>query len=427
MTSTSESNLKGYLLVWSGQLISLFGSGVVQFAIIWWITTVTESAFVLAFASFAGLIPLIIFTPISGVLADRWKRKKLILGTDFLQAVLTLGMIILFHLKLVGIIPIILLLFFRGMFQAIQLPATIALVPQMVPKNQISRINGLNSIFNNIIYIFAPILGALFLEFNPIRTILWIDLITFLIAVMSLLFVKVPDFLKQNVNLNLNQNSTKASFKGQFIEGLTYLKANGFMVLIIGGMFANILINPLFTLLPYFIKHVHDGGVMELALILGLFQLGSLTGALFIIVKNYQPHFKNIVFAVFVAFSGLFLLGISPTGYFPAIAFGSLVAGISLGTVDIMIVSILQTSIPNEFQGRVFSILFMLVKSILPFAVLITGSLAEVIGLSIIYTINPILGFILVAYLIFGSKTSEFDKNLIEKRNLQANNLPQAA
>jgi DHA3 family macrolide efflux protein-like MFS transporter len=425
MTSTNESNLKGYLLVWSGQLISLFGSGVVQFAIIWWITTETASAIILAFASFAGLVPLIIFTPISGVLADRWKRKNLIIGTDFLQAVLTLGLIILFHLKIVGVVAIILLLFLRGMFQAIQLPATIALVPQMVPKKQISRINGLNSIFNNIIYILTPIAGALFLEFNSIETILWVDLLTFLIAVVSLLSIKVPDVIKSIINFN--QHSPKASFKGQFLEGLTYLRVNGFMTLIIGGMFANILINPLFTLLPYFIKHLHSGGVLELALILGLFQLGSLFGALFITVKNFVPQFKNIIFAVFFAFSGLFILGISPIGYFSAIALGSIIAGISIGTVDIMIVSILQTHIPTELQGRVFSILFMLVKSILPVAVLITGILAEVFGLSIIYMINPILGFILVAYLAFGAKASEFDRNLIEKKNLHTTNSPHAA
>jgi DHA3 family macrolide efflux protein-like MFS transporter len=310
------------------------------------------------------------------------------------------------------------------MFQAIQLPATIALVPQMVPKSQISRINGLNSIFNNIVYIFTPIAGALFLELNSIEQILWIDLLTFLIALLSLNFVSVPDLIK--TNLELVQNSPKASFKGQFIEGLAYLRTNGFMVLIIGGMFANILINPLFTLLPYFIKHVHQGGVLELALIIGLFQMGSLIGALFITLKNFIPQFQNIVFAVFLAFSGLFLLGISPIGYFPVIALGTLVAGISLGTVDIMIVSILQTYIPSELQGRVFSILFMLVKSILPIAVLVTGSLAEVFGLSIIYLINPILGFILVTYLVVGSKISEFDQSLIKKSHFPTSKAPQS-
>ncbi|MHA1978622.1 MAG: MFS transporter [Candidatus Hodarchaeales archaeon] len=414
MDAKVNSNLMGYLTLWIGQLVSLFGSGIVQFAIIWWLTVTTDSAFTLALASFAGLIPLVIFTPISGVLADRWKRKYLILSTDFLQAVLSLGMIFLFYLNIAGIIPILLLLFLRGMFQAIQLPATIALVPQMVPKKQISRINGLNSILNNIIYMLAPIGGALLLELASIEVILWIDLITFLVAVVTLAFVYIPSIAKPQ--LKENQDTHKSSFKTEFIEGLTFLRTNGFMVLILGGMAANVLINPLFSLLPIYIKHIHNGSALDLAFIMGFFQVGSLAGALFIMVKNFQPQFKNIVFAVFISFMGLFLVGISPQGLFSTIAFGSLIAGLALGSVDIMIVTILQLHIPGELQGRVFSILFMMVKSILPIAVLVTGSLGELFGLSLIYFINPILGFGLVLYLIVGSKVSQFDRNIVQRR-----------
>jgi DHA3 family macrolide efflux protein-like MFS transporter len=410
MAAEKKGHLRGYLTIWIGQLISLFGSGIVQFAIIWWLTTKTGSAFTLAIASFAGLMPLIIFTPISGVFADRWKRKHLILSSDFLQAVLSFGLILLFYLKLEGIIPIIILLFLRGTFQAIQLPATIALVPQMVPKNKISRINGLNSILSNMIYMVAPIAGAIFLEFAAIEFILWIDVLTFLIAVITLTVVFVPSLSKQDKKMK--QNTPKTSLKNEFIEGLTYLRKNGFMPLILGGMFANILINPLFSLLPYFIMHIHEGGAVDLALILGIFQMGSLIGALFIMIRNFQPQFKNIVFAVFVSFIGLFLLGISPPGVFSTMVLGSLIAGLALGTVDIMIISILQINIPSELQGRVFSILFMLVKSILPIAVLVTGGLGEVFGLSMIYIINPLLGFGLVIYLTLGQQVSEFDQKI---------------
>ncbi|MHA1995433.1 MAG: MFS transporter [Candidatus Hodarchaeales archaeon] len=413
MNVNDRTNIKGYLAIWIGQLISLFGSGIVQFAIIWWLTTTTDSAFILALASFAGLIPLVVFTPISGVLADRWKRKHLILSTDFFQAILSLGFIFLFYLELVDIIPIIMILFLRGMFQAIQLPATIALVPQMVPKKQISRLNGLNAILNNIIFMVAPIAGALLLELTSIELILWIDLITFLVAVATLAPVFIPSISKQKDKLS--QKSHKTSFKFEFLEGLTYLRANGFMVLILGGMLANILINPLFSLLPYYIKHLHEGGALDLALIMGFFQIGSLIGALIIMVKNFQPQFKNIVFAVFIAFSGLILLGVSPKGLFSTMTLGSFIAGLALGSVDIMIVTILHIHIPSELQGRVFSILFMLVKSTLPIAVLITGSIGELIGLSIIYILNPLLGFCLIIYLIVGARASEFDKKLIKK------------
>ncbi len=78
------------------------------------------------------------------------------------------------------------------------------------------------------------------------------------------------------------------------------------MALIFAGMFTNILLNPLFSLLPYYIQNIHGGGAIDLALIMEVFQAGSLIGALFIMVKNFQPQFKNIVGAVFIAFFGLF-------------------------------------------------------------------------------------------------------------------------
>jgi DHA3 family macrolide efflux protein-like MFS transporter len=386
MLDTEKSNLKGYLLIWFGQLVSLFGSGVVQFAIIWWITTETGSTF----------------------------RKTLILGTDFLQAFFTFFLVILFSFRIIGIYIIIPMLFFRGMFQALQLPATIALVPQMVPKKKISRMNGLNSIFNNIIYILTPVTGAVFLEITTIEFILIIDLVTFLLAAGSILIVKIPYHKKKKEK---NPASVLSSIRKDFSDCIDFLRSNGYMSLIIGGMFANILINPLFTLLPYFVKHIHLGEALELALILGFFQMGSLLGGLIIIVKNFQPQFGNVVFAVFVAFCGLFIISIAPVGFFPILVVGSLIAGLSIGTVDIMIVTILQVNIPSEFQGRVFSILFMLVKSILPIAILITGILAEIVGISIIYLVNPILGFLLVAYLFLGGKISTFDQNL--KKNNQ--------
>jgi len=180
-------------------------------------------------------------------------------------------------------------------------------------------------------------------------------------------------------------------------------------------MFANILINPLFSLLPYFVKHIHGGGAMDLALILGIFQMGSLIGAMFIMLKNFIPQFKNIVLAVFIAFIGLFILGLSSPRFFFTMGLGSLIIGLALGTIDIMIISFLQINIPSELQGRVFSILFMLVKSILPIAVFLTGSLGEVFGLSMIYIINPLLGFGLVIYLTIGSRIFEFDQNRVQR------------
>lgn len=406
-SSEPSYNLGGYIAIWIGQSISLLGSSIVQFTIIWWITLETESAFVLALATFCGLVPMVLLGPFSGVLADRWNRKKIVLATDFFQAIVTIGLIILFWLDLVEIWHVLTLLAVRGVFQAFQMPAIIAIVPQMVPKNRISRINALNSIFNNIIFIIGPAIGAILLVYFSVGDILWLDAISFLAAVATLAFVAIPPVIK-----TLGIEVEKVSFKAQFIEGMSYLRASGFMPLIIGFTIANILINPLFSLFPLFIKELHFGGAWELAIVISIFQFGNFTGSLFIALRNYTPKISIIMFVTIITFTGMLIIAAAPTGSFLIIGVGTLITGFSVGIIDVSIVSILQIHIPAELQGRIMSVIFTSVKSILPIALLFVGSIAEIIGLAQLYLICPLIGLLMVAYFVLVVKVQQLDLRL---------------
>ncbi|MHA1993992.1 MAG: MFS transporter [Candidatus Hodarchaeales archaeon] len=409
--SNDTTNLPGYILIWAGQIISILGSGIVQFAIIWWLTEESGSTFVLALATFVGLVPMVIIGPFSGVLADRWNRKKILLSTDFLQALATIGLIVLFWIDLVEIWHVLLLIAIRGAFQAFQMPASISIVPQMVPKNQISRINGLGQIFNNFIFILSPVLGAIILEASSISIILWIDVITFLIAVFTLILVTIPPVIRRSVDSVETKNP---SFKSQFVETFDYLKTHGWLPLIIGFTIGNILINPLFSLLPLFIKEVHLGGALELAFVVGIFQVGSLIGAVLIAVSNLTPKVITIVGFVFIAFLGLLAISLAPVGEFEVMAVGGLVIGFSIAFIDVGVVTLLQIHIPQELHGRIFSVTFTLIKSVLPIALLFIGGIAEFIALEIIYIVCPLLGILLVGYLVFIGNISSLDKKLGE-------------
>ncbi|PWI46743.1 hypothetical protein CEE45_15250 [Candidatus Heimdallarchaeota archaeon B3_Heim] len=409
------TNMRGYILIWLGQLVSILGSGIVQFAIIWWLTDKTGSSFVLALATFVGLVPMVIIGPFSGVLADRWNRKKIMLTTDFLQAIATIGLITLFWMNIVEVWHVLVLIAIRGSFQAFQMPASISIVPQMVPKTQISRINGLGQIFNNFIFILSPILGAIILEFYSISIVLWIDVFTFFVAVFTLILVTIPPVIKKSVE---GLDTKAPSFKAQFFETFEYLKSHGWLPLILGFTIGNILINPLFSMLPLFIKEIHLGGALELAFIVGTFQVGSLVGSFLIAVRNFVPKVSTIVTFVFISFLGLLTISLSPVGVFEVMAVGALVIGFSIAFIDVGIISLLQIHIPPEIQGRIFSVTFTLVKSILPIALLVIGGAAEFTGLKIIYIICPLLGLLLVFYLVFIAKVSSLDKRLAESASM---------
>ncbi len=409
--SNTTTNLPGYIVIWVGQLISLLGSGIVQFAIIWWLTNETGSTLILATATFVGLVPMVLIGPFSGVLADRWNRKKIMLVTDFSQAIATLGLIFLFWIEVVEIWHVLVLIAIRGTFQAFQMPASVSIVPQMVPKDQISRINGFGQFFNNFIFILSPILGAILLEISTISVILWIDVVTFLIAFIFLIFVTIPPIIKKVTD---GMETDSPSFRTQFFETFDYLKTHGWLPLIIGFTFGNILINPLFSLLPLYVKDFHLGGAFELALILGTFQAGSLLGSVVIAIRNFKPRVNIIVGSTFLAFIGLLIVSLAPPGVFEIILIGSLIVGFSVAMIDVGIISLLQITIPPELQGRIFSVTFTLVKSILPVALLFVGGIAEFIELQVIYIISPLLGILLVGYLVFIANVSALDTKFTE-------------
>ncbi|OLS27072.1 MAG: hypothetical protein HeimC3_05390 [Candidatus Heimdallarchaeota archaeon LC_3] len=114
----NNKDLKGYMIIWGGQSISLLGSQIVQFAIIFWLAITTESAIVLALASFVGLVPFVIISPISGVFVDRWSRKKIMIVADSLQAGATFILIVLFMSNIAKPEYVLLILGLRGIFQA---------------------------------------------------------------------------------------------------------------------------------------------------------------------------------------------------------------------------------------------------------------------------------------------------------------------
>ncbi|MHA1235352.1 MAG: MFS transporter, partial [Promethearchaeota archaeon] len=122
------------------------------------------------------MLPMAFLTPIAGVLADRWSRKKIVMLADSFQALTTLWIIILFTLGLATPLVVMLITGLRGIFQAFHVPTVNAITPTMVPKDKLSRMNGLGYLFSSLINVVGPVLGAFLYGLLPISIILWIDI-----------------------------------------------------------------------------------------------------------------------------------------------------------------------------------------------------------------------------------------------------------
>lgn len=364
------TTFRSYLTFWSGQLISLLGSSVAQFVIIWWITLETGSALYLSLASLLGFAPMIILSPFAGVFVDRWSRKALIGVVDFLQALVTVALILLFSVGIVSIWYVLALLALRGVFQAFHNPAVAAIVPLMVPRDKLSRMNGATYLFSGAVTLAGPILAAFLLEIWKIGQILWIDAVTFIIAVIPLLLVSIPSVGKEDPD-----NQDDPSFKREFSEGLAFVKkARGFLTFIMVATAMNFLLTPVSTLAPYFVKFDHFGGASDLAFVLASFQGGVLAGGLLmLVIKGFKRKMVAVVLSVYIIFSGYALMALAPTGLFWFMAMAGLIMAFCIPIANVSIQTITQTVVPKKILGRVSSVTGALASAASPLGMILSG------------------------------------------------------
>ena len=234
----NQQTFRNYLLFWSGQLFSLLGSMVVHFILIWWIQLETGSPIFLSLGQVFYIVPMLIFMPIAGVFSDKLKRKNLIIIVDSLQAFTTFILIMFFIFEIVNIWIIFLFIGLRSIFQAFHQPTVAAIIPSMVPKEKLSRMNGINFFFRSFIQIIGPIIGAMLLSFIPIELILWIDPLTFIIAFIPILLVKIPRIEKELTSVK--KNSLLKYIAESILRIVNPTKSNDFLLRILSKSFSGV-------------------------------------------------------------------------------------------------------------------------------------------------------------------------------------------
>jgi len=365
-----QETFRHYLLFWSGQLVSLLGSSIVQFVIIWWITVTTGSALYLSVATFLGIAPFVIVAPFAGVLTDRLNRKMLIFIADLMQALGVIVLIILYSFGTVAIWYVFILLTVRGVFEGFHETTVSAVTPSMVPKDRLSRMNGLNYLFSGAARLVGPVLGAFLLQVWPIQRTLWIDIMTFLIAIVPLFLIRIPVVKK---------SSKDNSFKQDLVQGFSYIKrARGLLTLAFLATSLNFLITPFGTLLPYFVKFDHLGSATELALVIAFLQGGILAGGLIMSVKKeFKRKVATALGGIVVSLFGYALVALTPTGQFWFMALSALIFALSIPVANVLLQTLMQIVVPLDMQGRVNSVTMALSMAATPLGTLISGAVVE--------------------------------------------------
>jgi len=398
-TPEIENNqIKDYMKIFGGQAFSLVGSALVQFALVWWLTYTTGSAVVLSLATMAVVLPQILVSPFAGAFVDRWSRRRVMIASDSLSALTIIGLALLWAIGAVEFTHVFAAMAIRSTLGSFQWPALQASASLMVPKEHLSRVNGMYQALSGLAKIAAPALGALLLVFLPMQLVLMVDVVTAAFAVFPLLVIRIP----QPTSNEPKSDSATSGVIGDILEGFSYMKNwKGGRFITIALMLVNFVLIPTFALTPLLVLLHFSGGAFELAWIESMMGIGMVLGGITLGVwGGFRRRMLTSLAAILSAAASIVVVGLAPASLIQLAIAGMFVAGMMIPLASGSIMAVVQSIVPPTIQGRVFTVLISLGPIMTPIGLSIAGLVAEAFGIQAWYLLG---GIVLAIIGIFGS------------------------
>ena len=402
-----SSNWKMQVAIFlSSQTISLFGSSLIQFAIIWYIAKTTNSGIMVTISTICSFLPQLFISLFAGVWADRYNRKILIVLSDGLIATATLILAIIFLAGYDSLWLIFLVSAIRSFGAGIQMPAVGAMIPQIVPQDKLMRINGIHGSIQSMIFLVSPAVSGAILTFGAFESILLIDVATAVVAIAILLTLRVAVHKKAAEKKETSyfhdlQEGLTYSFSHSFIKNLL-LFYSIFMFLIVPAAFLNVLM----------VTRVFGAEYWKLTANEMAFFAGAMIGG--IIVASWGG-FKNriVTIAVGCCAFGVLTVAVGITKIFFVYLGIMVLTGMTMPLFSSPTMVLLQEKVEADIQGRVFSLIQLVSSGIMPLGMLIFGPLADVVGIENLMIITGVL-LVLLGISVF------YNRNFI-KEGVKAN------
>jgi DHA3 family macrolide efflux protein-like MFS transporter len=367
------TGLPGFTLVASGQLLSLVGSEMAWFALTIWAYEKTGLATSLALMGFFHFLPLILLSPVAGVWVDRGNRKLMMMLSDFGAATATLMLLVMFSVDSLEIWHLYLAGAISGAFSAFQWPAYSAAISTMVRKEDYGRANGMISLAESAAGIGAPILAAVLLPLLGLRGILWIDLLSFLLAFAALIVVRIPQPRQSEAG-----RQSRGSLWAESAYGFKFIFSRPSLLgLQLTFLFSNLVATLGNAVQPAMLLARTSNDEAVLAAVRTAAGVGGVLGGILLSVWG-GPRRKVHGVLLGMAFSSLFgslLLGLGQSVWVWAVS-----SFIAMATIPILNGSnqaIWQAKVPPDVQGKVFSSRRLIAWIANPVATLIAGPLVD--------------------------------------------------
>ncbi len=365
--------MKTFGLVWVGQLVSVLGSAMTQFALMIWAWELTGEATALALIGFFTFAPLMIMLPIAGSLVDRWNRKRAMMVSDLAAGMGTVVIFILLNMDVLEIWHLYAIGVFVGTFGAFQWPAYSSAISMMVEKKDYARASGLVGMVGSVAGIFGPPLAAMFLVMIGIEGILMIDMLTFTFAISILLLVRIP----QPPPADDLQKGIKGVFKDAGY-GFKYIYARKPLFGLQMTFFTFNLISTfgMVVFAPMILARTGSDEVI-LASVQAVLSVGGVIGGIMLAVwGGPKKKINGLLGGMIVAgigFSIGFGIGQSPLFWMAA----GFLTMLLMPTLNGSSQAIWQSKVPANKQGRVFAARGVIAQGASAFSMILVGPLAD--------------------------------------------------
>jgi MFS family permease len=390
---------RDFRVLWFGACTSSIGTWMQSLAENWLVLSLTASAFFLGLDAFLQQLPIMLFTLIGGVVADRYDRRLTLMASQWVQLATAATLSALAYFHVIEIWHILALSFVTGTAQAFGGPAYQSLIPSLVGKQDLTNAIALNSIQFNVARLVGPLLAGATLaafkrahvpEMTAYAACFGLNAISFLVVIVSLMSLRIKHLPAPR----------KLRMMEELRQGLWYVRQErSIRALMVLGAATTFFGIPMLTLLPVFAKTVFGSDVEGYSMLLAFSGAGAVVGSLIVAWLGRFPRMGMTTLTVQVLFGALItVMAINRSLHLTYLLL--FLSGMALMIVLSCITSLVQLIAPNEMRGRVMSIYLVAFRGGMPLGSLVSGYIASVTSAPTVLVVNGIVLLSISAYFL---------------------------
>ena len=409
-----------FFLLWQGQAVSKFGTYLFDIAMIIWLKEATDNASMIAFVIAASQVPEIIVAPIGGTIADHFQKNKVMAATDFISGLVSLVLGLILYMNMFTLtfsyIVIIVSSIILGISASCFNPASLSLIPDLLPRDQLTKANSLYQTTGRVAELSGQSAGGIFVSILGAPLLFVFNGVSFWVSAISELFIQQD---KTNKSDPFDTKVKFAEFKKSVAEGIRYCVDNSeirsiFYIIAVYHLF----ISPLPVVLPFYISDTLQLENFWLGISLGVFGTGTITGFTFAGLDNIKINTSHTLLYMMFVSAVMFLAIAIFTNIIPVII-SLFIIGTIVGFIVVNLYSYLQKSIDKIYHGRLFGLLTTITSSSFPVGLILYSVLLDRLRLILpssesapraIFALN---GIALILFTAFSYKSIRINKLLI--------------